>query len=95
MSQTFEHNHGDEMTIEQVIVYGLSDSINFIARDEDGELWATKDEPTVEKDSEGREFVAFPLTGEIDDMHSLSAFEHLFTELTPLSIVELEKEKGE
>lgn len=94
MSQTFEHTHGDEMTIEQVIVYGLSEDMKYLARDEDGGLWASKEEPTIEKDSSGSEFVAFPMTENMEDMHSLSAFNHLFEEVTPLSIVTISR-KGD
>lgn len=92
MEKLFEHSRGDEMSIEEVIVYGLSDEIKFLARDEDGGLWASKEEPTIEKDSKGNEFVAFPLTDNMNDMHSLSAFNHLFEQVEPLSIVDITKQ---
>lgn len=92
MGKLFEHNRGDEMSIEEVIVYGLSDEIKFLARDEDGGLWASKEEPTIEKDSKGNEFVAFPLTDNMNDMHSLSAFNHLFEQVELLSIVDISKQ---
>lgn len=94
MTELFEHSHYNEMSIEQVIVYGLAKDMRFLARDEDGGLWASKREPTIEKDSKGSEFVAFPMTDNMDDMHSLSAFNHLFEEVKPLSIVNI-SDKGD
>lgn len=89
MDEMFEVSNGDEMSLEQVIVSGFSENIKFLSRDEDGGLWATAKEPSVGKDYNMEEYLSYQLDDDIDGMHSLSAFNHIFNQIKPLDIVEL------
>lgn len=79
--------------LEEAILTSLPKQIKHLSRDENGELWATKERPLVKKDSQG-EFLVFGGSSGVVDMdlssvYSLAVFNHLFLELPKLAIVEL------
>lgn len=85
----------DILLIEKSIVLGLHENIKFLSRGEDGDLWATAKEPSVEGGIGVDSFLALPASEGMEENHSLSAFNHLFMDIKPLTIVELDNKSGE
>jgi len=80
-------------TNEMLILTMMPKHINFVARDEQGDLWGLKHPPQIKEDDEGK-FLLFSSEymqqdANIDDVYSLSVFNHLFQAIPSLGIMSL------
>lgn len=81
--------------VEEAIVSALPKNISFLSRDESGDLWVTKEAPMLIETDEGFKFLSYPTVEDMNNMQSLSVFNHLFSQLKNLDIVELKAGKSE
>lgn len=77
------------ISAEEVIVANFPKTISFLSRDEAGDLWVTSESPAVAETEDGISYLSYPIVENMDDMQSLSVFNHLFAELKKLGVVEL------
>lgn len=80
------------ISVEEVIVSSFPENISFLSRDEAGDLWVTKEAPAVAETDEGVQYLSYPIVEDMNDMQSLSVFNHLFIQLDKLGVVELSKD---
>lgn len=78
---------------EHTILSSLPSHIHFVARDENGELWAVKDEPKIEEGSNGKMLIFGNLNEtDQDNIYSLAMFNHMFREIKDLDILGIDEE---
>lgn len=73
---------------EDIILKSLPVNINFISRDEDGELWVTEHRPEISDGSKGL-FLSFSPETTLTNLYSFAVYNHLFNELGNLSVLEI------
>lgn len=71
--------------LEVGVIKGISENMGYIYRDEQGDLWTSAVRPDVFE--HGEDTLMYVPSQNPDDLHPLTAFNHLFTEVTPLSIM--------
>lgn len=77
--------------IEYKILEYVPENINYISRDEVGEIWLSEGKPTVVEGGNGN-YLSFPQPTSLDNLYSLAVYNHLFEFLDNLSIMEINLE---
>ena len=78
-------------SIEYKILEHVPENINYVSRDEVGEIWLSEGKPTVVGGSNGN-YLSFPQPTSLDNLYSLAVYNHLFKFLDNLSIMEINLE---
>lgn len=80
----------EEISYNEYTMLGLIPSnINFLSRDEVGELWLSEEKPSVVEGSNG-EYLSFPQPTSFTNLYSFAVYNHLFEDLENLSILEID-----
>ena len=77
--------------IEYRLLKHVPDNINYVSRDEVGEIWLSEGKPTVVKGGNGN-YLSFPQPTSLDNLYSLAVYNHLFEFLDNLSVMEIKLE---
>lgn len=77
--------------IEHRLLKHVPDNINYVSRDEVGEIWLSEGKPTVVEGGNGN-YLSFPQPTSLDNLYSLAVYNHLFKFLGNLSIMEIKLE---
>ena len=77
--------------IEYKILEYVPENINYVSRDEVGEIWLSEGKPTVVEGNNGN-YLSFPQPTSLDNLYSLAVYNHLFEFLDNLSIMEINLE---
>lgn len=75
--------------IERKLLENIPENINYISRDEMGEVWLSEEKPCVVEGSGGK-YLSFPQPTSLDNLYSLAVYNHLFKFLDNLSIMEID-----
>lgn len=78
-------------SIEYKILEHVPENINYVSRDEVGEIWLSEVKPTVVEGINGN-YLSFPQPTSLDNLYSLAVYNHLFKFLDNLSIMEINLE---
>lgn len=78
-------------SIEYKILEHVPENINYVSRDEVGEIWLSEGKPTVVEGNNGN-YLSFPQPTSLDNLYSLAVYNHLFKFLDNLSIMEINLE---
>ena len=78
-------------SIEYKILEYVPENINYVSRDEVGEVWLSEEKPTVVEGGNGS-YLSFPQPTSLDNLYSLAVYNHLFEFLDNLSIMEINLE---
>lgn len=78
-------------SIEYKILEHVPENINYVSRDEVGEIWLSEEKPTVVEGNNGN-YLSFPQPTSLDNLYSLAVYNHLFKFLDNLSIMEINLE---
>lgn len=78
-------------SIEYKILEHVPENINYVSRDEVGEIWLSEGKPTVVEGNNGN-YLSFPQPTSLDNLYSLAVYNHLFEFLDNLSIMEIKLE---
>ena len=74
--------------IEYRLLKHVPDNINYVSRDEVGEIWLSEGKPSVVEGNNGS-YLSFPQPTSLDNLYSLAVYNHLFTFLDKLSVMEI------
>lgn len=77
--------------IEYRLLKHVPDNINYVSRDEVGEIWLSEGKPTVVEGGNGN-YLSFPQPTSLENLYSLAVYNHLFKFLGNLSIMEIKLE---
>lgn len=78
-------------SIEYRLLKHVPDNINYVSRDEVGEIWLSEGKPTVVEGGNGN-YLSFPQPTSLENLYSLAVYNHLFEFLGNLSIMEIKLE---
>ena len=78
-------------SIEYKILEHVPKNINYVSRDEVGEIWLSEGKPTVVEGGNGN-YLSFPQPTSLDNLYSLAVYNHLFKFLDNLSVMEINLE---
>ena len=78
-------------SIEYKILEHVPENINYVSRDEVGEIWLSEGKPAVVEGGNGN-YLSFPQPTSLENLYSLAVYNHLFKFLGNLSIMEIKLE---
>lgn len=80
-----------EKDVEYTLLKNAPENINYVSRDEVGEIWLSEGKPTVVEGSNGN-YLSFPSPTSLNNLYSLAVYNHFFEFLDNLSIMEINLE---